>query len=88
MTPQVARFVEERLAEFDQISPERKQQLQALGAFVETQRAQGAPARFTFVCTHNSRRSHLAQIWAAVAAAHYGLDNVETFSGGTEVTAF
>lgn len=40
-----------------------------------------------FICTHNSRRSHLAQIWASVAAAYYGIENVFCFSGGTEATA-
>jgi len=38
------------------------------------------------ICTHNSRRSHFAQIWLAVAAAHFKYE-IETFSGGTEVTA-
>jgi arsenate reductase len=42
----------------------------------------------TFICTHNSRRSHFGQVWAAVAAAHFGLENITTFSGGTEATAF
>ncbi|MGB3007914.1 MAG: protein-tyrosine-phosphatase, partial [Chitinophagaceae bacterium] len=41
-----------------------------------------------YVCTHNSRRSHLGQVWAAVAAVYYGIENVRTFSGGTEATAF
>lgn len=41
-----------------------------------------------FICTHNSRRSHLAQIWAATAAAYFGLSGIATFSGGTEATAF
>jgi arsenate reductase (thioredoxin) len=41
-----------------------------------------------FVCTHNSRRSHISQIWAQAAARYYGIENVETFSGGTEATAF
>ncbi len=48
----------------------------------------GQTARLTFICTHNSRRSHLAQIWAQAAAAHYGVPHVATFSGGTESTAF
>jgi arsenate reductase len=30
----------------------------------------------------------LAQIWTATAAHHYGVENVETYSGGTEATAF
>jgi protein-tyrosine phosphatase/arsenate reductase len=41
-----------------------------------------------YVCTHNSRRSHFGQIWAAVAASYFGIENVQTFSGGTEATAF
>jgi arsenate reductase (thioredoxin) len=40
-----------------------------------------------FVCTHNSRRSHLAQYWAAAAAAYYNIEGVNTYSGGTESTA-
>ena len=45
-------------------------------------------AALTFICTHNSRRSHLSQLWAATAAAWYGVDHVKTYSGGTEATAF
>ena len=41
-----------------------------------------------YVCTHNSRRSHFGQIWGAVAAAYYSIENVITYSGGTEATAF
>ena len=43
--------------------------------------------KLNFICTHNSRRSHLSQIWAQTAAHHRGI-KVETFSGGTEATAF
>lgn len=40
-----------------------------------------------FVCTHNSRRSHMAQLLGAVAASRAGVP-ARTFSGGTEATAF
>ena len=40
-----------------------------------------------FICTHNSRRSHLSQVWAAVAATYHGIDAIQCFSGGTEATA-
>ncbi|MCA8998956.1 MAG: hypothetical protein KDA80_18295 [Planctomycetaceae bacterium] len=40
-----------------------------------------------FVCTHNSRRSHLSHVWADVAAASLGLPEIGTASGGTETTA-
>ncbi|WP_420576876.1 low molecular weight phosphatase family protein [Ekhidna sp.] len=43
--------------------------------------------KLNFICTHNSRRSHLSQIWAQTMAHHFGV-KVETFSGGTEATAF
>ncbi|RMF04107.1 MAG: hypothetical protein D6772_01105 [Bacteroidetes bacterium] len=40
------------------------------------------------ICTHNSRRSHMAQLWLAVAADYYRSPEIQTFSGGTEATAF
>lgn len=49
--------------------------------------ASGKDANLTFICTHNSRRSHMSQIWAQTAASYYGLDHVNAFSGGTEATA-
>ncbi len=76
----VSRLLQDAIA----ISEDRKALLQKLSHYVEQER----PALLNFICTHNSRRSHLAQIWAAVAAAYFGLDHVRTFSGGTEATAF
>ncbi|MGA1373243.1 MAG: protein-tyrosine-phosphatase [Flavobacteriales bacterium] len=48
----------------------------------------GGQSDLVFICTHNSRRSHMAQLWAQAAAFHVGLNDVKTYSGGTEVTAF
>ncbi|QDT14979.1 low molecular weight phosphatase family protein [Alienimonas californiensis] len=88
MTPELTNYVSARVDEFDQIPAARKADLERLAAYVRAQRDAGQPARLTFICTHNSRRSHLGQLWAAVAATHYGVDEVKTFSGGTEATAF
>lgn len=41
-----------------------------------------------FICTHNSRRSQMAQVWAFYAAIYFEIPNVFSYSGGTEVTAF
>ena len=41
-----------------------------------------------FICTHNSRRSQLGQIWSFYASQYFGLKTIFSFSGGTEVTAF
>lgn len=66
----------------------RRAELEQLADFVRRQLDAGKTARLVFICTHNSRRSHLAQVWAQTAAHVYGLSGVETYSGGTEATAF
>ncbi len=70
------------------LSPERQAALGDLAAWIHDKQAAGEPAHLTFVCTHNSRRSHMAQLWAQAAAHHHGLDQVQAWSGGTEATAF
>ena len=85
--PELAKFVEQRKAEFGDISDERKEKLKQLAVYIQKCGSEGKPAKLTFVCTHNSRRSHLAQVWAQTAASHYGIKNVVSFSGGTEATA-
>lgn len=80
--------LERLVAGIDAIESERRGPLDQLAAFVRAHHSAGTPARLTFICTGNSRRSHLAQIWAAAVARYVGIDGVESFSGGTEVSAF
>ena len=73
----------------DSIPAERKEKLNVLVEYIQMKKDKNEPSKLIFICTHNSRRSHLSQIWAKVAAEYYGLGNfVEEFSGGTEATAF
>jgi len=81
-------YIAESFKTFDKIPAERKVDLKKLAEYVEGRIKDGQQAKLTFICTHNSRRSHMAQIWGQAVAAHYGIPNVETFSGGTEATAF
>jgi arsenate reductase len=85
--PEIARFLDDRAKEFDQIPKARQSDLLQLGAYVRDALAGAGTAKLTFICTHNSRRSHLSQIWAKVAAEACGLAGVITYSGGTEATA-
>ena len=39
---------------------------------------------FLFVCTHNSRRSQFANVWAEIAATYYNLNSIKSYSCGTE----
>lgn len=66
---------------------ERKEILKPLIHFIQQKVNEGQNINLNFICTHNSRRSHLAQIWAQTAAAYFGIPNVYCYSGGTEETA-
>lgn len=74
--------------QFDTIPTERKDLLIKISDYVQLKKEANLPINLMYVCTHNSRRSHFGQIWAAVAASYFGVENVLTFSGGTEATAF
>jgi arsenate reductase len=41
-----------------------------------------------FICTHNSRRSQLAQVWAYFASDYFNIPKIQPYSGGTAVTSF
>lgn len=69
------------------VSKERKDVLQPLIAYIQTKIDSHQPIRLNFICTHNSRRSHLSQIWAQTMAFHFGIKNVFCYAGGTEATA-
>ena len=66
---------------------ERKEVLQPLIDYIQTKIDTQQPIRLNFICTHNSRRSHLSQIWAQTMANFFGVKNVFCYSGGTEATA-
>ena len=72
---------------FESISAERKIVLQPLVDFIQGKASNQQEIRLNLICTHNSRRSHLSQVWAQTAAAHYNIKNVFCYSGGTEATA-
>ncbi len=69
------------------IPAERKEILQPLVDFVRQKKDAREEIRLNFICTHNSRRSHLSQIWAQAISHHFGIKSVSCYSGGTEATA-
>mgnify|MGYP003582313701 FL=1 len=72
---------------FDNITSERKAILQPLVDYIQAKYSNHSEVRLNLICTHNSRRSHLSQVWAQTAATYYGIKNVFCYSGGTEATA-
>ncbi|MBN8693491.1 MAG: protein-tyrosine-phosphatase [Bacteroidetes bacterium] len=73
---------------FEEISSDRKSLLSKIATYILEKRSENKTINLIYVCTHNSRRSHFGQVWAQVAADYYQIENVSTFSGGTEATAF
>ena len=69
------------------ISSERKAVLQPLTDFIQSKVSNQQEIRINFICTHNSRRSHLSQVWAQTMANYFNIKNVFCYSGGTEATA-
>jgi arsenate reductase (thioredoxin) len=79
-------YLNERASEAGQIESRRRAELVEIAGYIGDRLARNKHVQLTFICTHNSRRSHLAQVWAAVCAQQVGV-RLESFSGGTERTA-
>lgn len=85
MLPKIENLIKE--LNTNTITAERKVVLQPLVEFIQEKTANDQEIRINFICTHNSRRSHLSQVWAQTMANYYGIKNVYCYSGGTEATA-
>lgn len=86
--PRLQATVNTLIKDHTAIPDPRKAELGQIAAFAQQQLEKAGPIHLIFICTHNSRRSHMSQIWAQTAAAYYGIPSVQTYSGGTEATAF
>ncbi|WP_396139890.1 protein-tyrosine-phosphatase [Flavobacterium sp.] len=73
-------------SELIQIPSDRKEYLNELVSYITEQQKTQKAINLVFVCTSNSRRSHMAQVWSQIASYYYDVKNVSTFSGGTEKT--
>lgn len=88
MNTKIKNLCDQLSQQFESISSDRKVLLEKISSYIQQKKDAKSPIQLIYVCTHNSRRSHFGQIWAAVAAEYFGVNEVSTFSGGTEATAF
>ncbi|WP_408023436.1 low molecular weight phosphatase family protein [Tenacibaculum sediminilitoris] len=79
--------IQETLSSLPTVSEERKEVLQPLIQYTQKKLDNKEAINLNFICTHNSRRSHLSQVWAQTMAYYYQIPNVYSYSGGTEATA-
>lgn len=73
---------------FYEIPSKRKELLNQFAKYISGKLNSSDVINLIFICTHNSRRSHMSQIWAQTTAEYFDIPNVKCFSGGTEATAF
>lgn len=88
MLPLLRPIIRKLTNEFSLIPESRKPILKELSDFISAKSKRNEAINLNFICTHNSRRSHISQIWAQTAAHYYSVANVNCYSGGTEATAF
>tara|TARA_B110000902_G_C14271633_1_gene573391 strand:+ start:1878 stop:2513 length:636 start_codon:yes stop_codon:yes gene_type:complete len=69
------------------ILDDRKLLLLKIAEAIAIEHSKNAIVNLNFICTHNSRRSQLGQVWSSFGAHYFNL-HIDAFSGGTEVTAF
>ena len=69
------------------IPSSRKLLLTEITDYIKSKIDNNQEINLNFICTHNSRRSQLSQVWAKVASVYYGIE-INSYSGGVQVTAF
>lgn len=87
LIPSLRPLATDLIAGIAEIPEDRRKDLEELAAITARHLAADRAADLTFICTHNSRRSHLSQVLAQTAAYYYGVTGIHCHSGGTEATA-
>ena len=70
------------------IEEERKQNLLQIAEVISRSLKKGNDVNIMAICTHNSRRSQLMEVWIRVGCIFLNRSDIRSFSGGTEATAF
>lgn len=83
--PELNRVIKE--LNISDVPEERKKILQVLIEFIQQKVDEKQDVNLNFICTHNSRRSHLSQVWAQAIASYFDVPNTNCYSGGTKATA-
>lgn len=88
MNSGLTKTIERLREESNQIPATRQTLLKEFAEYVSSKLKVDGTLALNFICTHNSRRSHISQLWAQAAAHYFGVRGITCLSGGTEATAF
>jgi len=87
MTDQLKNNLKNLSLTFSEIDNNRFEKLHQITDYIAKTK-QNKICHLIFICTHNSRRSQIAQALGLAAAQYYGISDVKIYSGGTEITSF
>ena len=76
ISSRLKQYIVETEANFQSIHTDRKSELSEVASYISGLKENSRDVQLTFICTHNSRRSHFSQIWAQTAAFYYGIEKV------------
>lgn len=88
MNKNLTLLIEEIALEEALISLERKSELDEISQLISEHLIEEKHLDIVVVCTHNSRRSQLGEVWINTLAHRFGIKNITAYSGGMEETAF
>ena len=88
LLPALRETAEKLIKTFREIPDGRRELLEQFASLISENIKRGMNTDLNFICTHNSRRSQIGQLWAQAAAHYYSIPGIRAYSGGTEATAF
>lgn len=88
MNKKLKTYIQKVILDIDKIPDKRKKLLSDIVDYIKQGCLNENRANIIFICTHNSRRSQLAQCWSIASYQYYKLKNIKFFSGGLEITSF
>ncbi|MFD1294284.1 hypothetical protein ACFQ5N_10590 [Lutibacter holmesii] len=71
-----------------QISENKLVLLESIATAIVQTLKQNKTVNLNYISTNNSQRSQISQVWSTYAAHYFKLSNINSFSGGTNVTSF
>ncbi len=87
LAPAIRAYAELLTTSFDMIDEAHREPGAKLAEWISANYRPGKPLHVTVVCTGNSRRSILGATMGNIAAAYYGMPEVQFHSGGTAPSA-
>lgn len=82
----IEEFLRKSAMTINEIKPKRMEKLDVIARMIKKDVQHKGLANVVFVCTHNSRRSQFAEVALSLCLRELNMEQIETYSCGTEET--